>query len=197
MIPNHASVSLAANATTLPNTTRPSRPTPQTCSPIGTNGSGDSVHVLLTRMSQDLQKVISLLEKQKIQGNEMLHSPPGLDKINAKEGTVLVDLPILPYFDYESQSSSDWPEMSSSQSGFGNGTRRYDKKELIMMKICLPYQHGYCFYIDQGIHHEIAFGQEVLHYFGLYWTVSPDIQCYFSAKDCPLDNQCPVPFHNS
>ena len=140
-----------------------------------------SLFTLFTKMSQDIQKLVTIMEDKKC----VTGSGLGVDR--AGKGSPTPDLPSWDSFESDSSMSDTFSEDSSS-SDFWD--RSYDRNLLIKDRICLAYQHGNCIYPDQGIKHENARGQNVLHYCGLCWTDSPENQCFFPG------NECPGPDHN-
>ena len=157
-------------------------------SPLPLNSSAGEKQILaiLTKMSSDVLKLVSLMEERKAgtAGSEL-----GEDR--SDDGSSLPTLPSWDCFESVSSAASSANSSSSSLRHKIPGGRRYDKNLLIQDKICLPYQHGTCPYTyDNKGKHTNGYGQEVLHCCGLCWTDSPENQCYYPAT------QCPGPDHN-
>ena len=150
--------------------------------PTSSDESCTALFGLFSKMSQDIEKLVSIMEVKKTA------AAPGVGGDRSQQRSPSPD---LPFWDSLESVSSSVSSVSSSvaSSGYSRSSdffgRKYDKSMLIEDRICLAYQHGNCIYEDQAIRHENAFGQNVLHYCGLCWTDSPDNQCYYPAAECP------------
>ena len=156
--------------------------------PPTSDGTSTALLVLFTKMAQDIQKLVSIMEVKET----VTASGAGVDRSNQRSPS-----PDLPFWDafetVSSSSSSSGYTQSSSTSGYSHSSdffgRTYDKSLLIKDGICLAYQHGNCSF-GQTVKHKNKFGKSVLHVCGLCWTDSPFNQCHSPAV------QCPGPEHN-
>ena len=167
-------------------------------SPPSSDGTSAAMMGLFSKISQDIQKLVSIMEVKKT----VTASGVGVDR--SKQRPSPPDLPVWDSFETESSSSSNsgysqsstssgYSQFSTSSGQSGSGEffgRHYNKSLLIKDGICLAYQHGNCTYGGQTVKHENAFGKKVLHVCGLCWTDSPYNQCHSPAI------QCPGPEHN-
>ena len=165
-------------------TMRPSPPLP-----LHSSAGEQKILALITKMSSDILKLVSLMEEKKaVRQPNFAGSELGEDR--SDDGS---SLPTLPSWDCFESASSVASSANSSSSSFRQkipGDRRYNKNLLIKDNICLQFQHGTCPYTYGEGKHTNGFGQEVLHYCGLCWTDSVENQCYYPAI------QCPGPDHN-
>ena len=171
------------------NATRPTPPLPHV--PLTSSAGEQQILVLITKMSSDILKLVSLMEAKKAETklNNFAGSELGEDR--SDDGSSLPTLPSWDCFESVSSFASSAKSSSSSLRQKIPGDRRYSKNLLIKDKICLQFQHGTCPYMyDSEDKHTNGFGQEVLHYCGLCWTDSVENQCYYPAI------QCPGPDHN-
>ena len=164
-----------------------------TSAPPPSDGTSTALFELFTKMSQDIQKMVSIMEVKET----VIASGVGVDR--SKHRSSPPDLPVWDSVETMSSSSSSsgyyqsFSSQSSSSSGYSGSSeffgRHYNKSLLIKDGICLAYQHGNCSYGGQT-KHENAYGKNVLHVCGLCWTDSPHNQCHSPAV------QCPGPEHN-
>ena len=159
--------------------------------PPTSDGTSAALFGLFTKMSQDIQKLVSIMEVKETA------TASGVGVGRSKERSPSPDLPFWDAFETVSSSpSSSGYSQSCSSSGYSYSSsgdffgRSYDKSLLIKDGICLAYQHGNCSFGSQTAKHMNAFGRSVLHVCGLCWTDSPYNQCHDPAI------QCPGPEHN-
>ena len=178
-----AKVSNAQATSSCPKTTAPAPPlnTKTGFCSKALSLEGD-LHQMFQKVSQGIEKMVSLMEDKNCGGQCKPSSGSGLGGNGSSVGS---SEPDLPYWD---SSESDYSFGSSGRtsvtSSMYSSGRRYNKSLLIKDGICLAFQHGNCpnQYEDKHVN---AFGQKVLHFCGLCWTDSPDNQCYNPANQCP------------
>ena len=179
-----------ASSTPLPTTSNPIR-MDLTAKNSLLHPSDESMKTLLnlfTTMSVNIEKLVTLTEGRKQGDNARSDTDSCVLDYGSENGSS--DTPSWYSFGSNSVSSTN---MSTTNYSSFKDSRRYDKELLITDNICLAYQHGSCSFGEdyQGFHPSEHGGGDVFHYCGLYWSDSPDNQCYDPAY------KCRGPFFNS